>query len=481
MLELFFLLLCADKASEGIGWNLHIKTPFNILAFISQMNLPQTIKEQLDPLKDLLPNQTPYSFCHRIPTDRAIVTPKSVTAQVGHTFRSLSHNLALVEAQPKIEFSWHHVQKKENTLANIVDEHLHILLIPFPYKITAQAITPIAPPEKHGSNGQKYGYFQLNQGWIPKKKETQGKETPLKNQAQQANEIYEKLVLPLIKKSKDHCEIDCIVFPECALPESIADELAKKILQNNSSEHSIRLLITGTASKSDKKNTSYNNATSYFFFKKPNTTNNPKPQDYLVKKQHSKHHRWKLDISQIKRYGFSSFPADTNTDWWESIDVTKRKIPFYAVSPHSCITVLICEDLARNDPAMPTVRAVGPNLIIALLMDGPQIKGRWSAKYAGVLAEDPGSAVLSVTSVAMIDRSNSLEQNKSRSVALWQRPGGQTESIELPKGHHGLVLSLATTAIEQVTMNKVADECNTRRYELMGVEALQVDNPEKWL
>jgi len=35
---------------------------------------------------------------------------------------------------------------------------------------------------------------------------------------------------------------------------------------------------------------------------------------------------------------------------------------------------LVCEDLARPDPVANIVRAVGPNLVIALLMDGPQTK-----------------------------------------------------------------------------------------------------------
>jgi hypothetical protein len=52
------------------------------------------------------------------------------------------------------------------------------------------------------------------------------------------------------------------------------------------------------------------------------------------------------------------------------------------------------------------MNAIGPNLVIALLMDGPQLENRWPARYATVLAEDPGSAVLTVTSLGMVRRSN---------------------------------------------------------------------------
>jgi hypothetical protein len=44
-------------------------------------------------------------------------------------------------------------------------------------------------------------------------------------------------------------------------------------------------------------------------------------------------------------------------------------------------SVLVCEDLARKDPAADLIRAVGPNLLIALLMDGPQLKSRWPGRW----------------------------------------------------------------------------------------------------
>ena len=64
----------------------------------------------------------------------------------------------------------------------------------------------------------------------------------------------------------------------------------------------------------------------------------------------------------------------------------------------SIFSALICEDLARSEPCHSAVRSVGPNLVFVLLMDGPQIASRWSARYATSLADDPGSAVLTLTS-----------------------------------------------------------------------------------
>jgi hypothetical protein len=79
------------------------------------------------------------------------------------------------------------------------------------------------------------------------------------------------------------------------------------------------------------------------------------------------------------------------------------------------------EDLARPDPVGDLVRSVGPNLVIALLMDGPQLRARWSGRYAMSLADDPGSFVLSVTSLGTTEElvsQRSREYGVSRVDAL---------------------------------------------------------------
>jgi hypothetical protein len=74
------------------------------------------------------------------------------------------------------------------------------------------------------------------------------------------------------------------------------------------------------------------------------------------------------------------------------------------LNQHNMWSVLICADLARQDPAADLIRAVGPNLLIALLMDGPQLSHRWPARYAAVPAEDPGTSVQTLTSLGMAER-----------------------------------------------------------------------------
>jgi hypothetical protein len=110
------------------------------------------------------------------------------------------------------------------------------------------------------------------------------------------------------------------------------------------------------------------------------------------------------------------------------------------------------------------VRAVGPNLVIALLMDGPQLASRWSARYATVLADDPGCSVLTLTSVGMAVLSSPMNTvSGSRSVALWKdaRSGGPVE-IRLPEGAGALVLNLTMKDIEEWTADGRSDQgCTT--------------------
>jgi hypothetical protein len=103
---------------------------------------------------------------------------------------------------------------------------------------------------------------------------------------------------------------------------------------------------------------------------------------------------------------------------------------------------LICEDLARPDPVGDVIRSLGPNMVIALLADGPQLRTRWPARYASVLAEDPGSSVLSCTSLGMAKLSMPPEMTScpSRVVACWTESGCSARELSLDEGREGLLL-----------------------------------------
>ena len=144
--------------------------------------------------------------------------------------------------------------------------------------------------------------------------------------------------------------------------------------------------------------------------------------------------------------------------------------------PWLVLSVLICEDLARPDPAGDLIRAVGPNLVIALLMDGPQIKERWSARYATTLADDPGSSVLTVTSIGMSLLSRPFAgPSRGRIVALWKDAKRNAPvEIELPDGYDGVVLSLTARWFEEFTADGRSDGKSASHPVLSGVHPVKI-------
>ncbi len=142
----------------------------------------------------------------------------------------------------------------------------------------------------------------------------------------------------------------------------------------------------------------------------------------------------------------------------------------------------MCEDLARFDPVMPILMAVGPNLVFALLMDGPQLKERWSGRYATALADDPGSSVLSLTCLGMIQRSGHPGHNDSRVVGLWKSRNRPAVELSLPMGAHGLVLALTPTSNSDLRSLDLRRETGgNTEYVLSGVRSVAMRNPPTWL
>src|SRR5262249_10476856 len=106
------------------------------------------------------------------------------------------------------------------------------------------------------------------------------------------------------------------------------------------------------------------------------------------------------------------------------------------------IVCLVCEDLAQIDNVVEVIRSVGPNGVLTPLLDGPQLSSRWAARYASVLADDPGSTVLTLTSFGMVQRSRPKDRDASPVVALWKDPVRGLREIKLENGAKGVLLTL---------------------------------------
>ena len=157
-----------------------------------------------------------------------------------------------------------------------------------------------------------------------------------------------------------------------------------------------------------------------------------------------KHHRWSLDDAQIRQYHLAG-ALHPHIRWWEAMEVPGRSVQFVELCDGVTLASLVCEDLAQTDEVASVIRSVGPMIVVIPLLDGPQLSSRWAARHASILADDPGSAVLTLTSFGMAHRSRLPGQNPSPVVALWKGPGQQAREIPLQPGAQGILLSAVTS------------------------------------
>lgn len=454
---LLTLFAVADETCAGMGWDVDEASAAERTFASMAMGSMADPKMAADLMRHL-----PTSFCVTVPPDRAIVLPKALTPSVGCTVRSLSHFMALLPPSTVLQPSWiwSTTQRARADRTNPLWPYdVRVLLIPFPYTVHADCFKLSHARTTYGDGLSMPAYFKLTQHWLePKSGRITGKK------------LAQDLVVPLIEQAYYHSGVlpDGIVLPECALTSALAQELVVALEEEGVP---IEFLITGVLDTDPETGATYNRAQTFVL----------RQGEGAVKREHNKHHRWRLDASQVERYALDFDDDDDNSQWWEDIQLDNRRLTFFGLRKDMCITTLICEDLARADPAINIIRAVGPNLVVALLMDGPQLATRWPGRYATVLADDPGSAVLSFTCSAMVDRSNWLESRPARSIGLWRDAGGRTQEIPLPHGGLGVLLTLESAKKRQTTLDGRSDNEVARQLKLRHMVPLFLVNPPDWL
>jgi hypothetical protein len=152
----------------------------------------------------------------------------------------------------------------------------------------------------------------------------------------------------------------------------------------------------------------------------------------------NKHHRWSLDEGQILQYHLGG-ALHPDVRWWEATDVPRRTVHFLELGDEIALVCLVCEDLAQIDNVVEVIRSVGPTAIFTPLLDGPQLSSRWAARYASVLADDPGSAVLTLTSLGMVQRSRPHGHDSLPVIALRKDPVRGFREIRLEDGAQGVL------------------------------------------
>ncbi len=373
------------------------------------------------------------TLCEEVHPSRLCVLPKCRTPQNGLTSRSLSHHLALCSAD-EIKPQW-----VMGPYGNAEELSLNLLLVPWPELVTPRQFDVTQPtPTEMRNMPQNFGFFGY-----------QNNDSSPQNVVRMVEDLYEAACNKMGR-------VDGIVLPEAALNAEQHKLLSDAVLRRGV------FLVSGVGEAAAHASVHSQN---FLYVDLPTI----KP---LI--QH-KHHRWMLDQPQISQYGLGSrlYPEKF---WWEHISLSDRKLNFIAVLPWLVMSVLICEDLARPDPVGDLVRAVGPNLVIALLMDGPQLKERWGARYATTLADDPGSSVLTVTSGGMCSLSRPpAGVQPRRVVALWKDAKSPAPvEIEMPTGSQGVIISLSVRRLEEWTADGRGDKRNAGYPMLSGIHPVSV-------
>jgi hypothetical protein len=351
----------------------------------------------------------------RFSPSRLRIIPKTHFAGRGVTIRSFSRYLAL--CYEAVDLRWRRIDPDVTPTGSRRDHT--ILLVPWPLEVRPDDFRPVTGPLEN-MDPESFGFFEF----APPR--------PL-------DVAHLTTVVELAHREAGR--IDALVLPEGAIADSEVPAL-----EELGAEHDISLLVAGVRGRRSDGHFGRNVLHLAVL-----------TSEGWQRYQQSKHHRWCLDAPQIRQYHLSRV-LDPRKRWWEAIDLPTRTLEIIDLGRSATVAALVCEDLARIDEAADVLRRIGPTLIFALLLDGPQLATRWPCRYASVLADDPGSAVLTLTSFGMATRSRPAGMRSSRVVALWNDPTGGLHELELARGASGILL---TASLGRKTVWTADGRCHT--------------------
>jgi len=373
----------------------------------------------------------------RIPKHAGVVLPKLRTPQQGLTLRSLSHHVTFHVSE--VEVMW-----RAMPWPNVEENTINILTVPWPQEVDTLNFHPLE------DKFQPVRYFSYRPEQKP-------------NAALQIARISELVA----KIEAEHCRVHLVVFPESALSVSeylgllgALKEARQKVSREGGKDgiQRVPMVIAGVHRRENGQDFNEVRLAAYF-------------AERWYELSQRKHHRWRLDRNQIRQYGLEGRLA-TARGWYENITLGQRRLTFFAPNGWLALSPLICEDLAQLEPVSELIRGVGPTLLVSLLADGPQIPQRWSARYASVFADDPGTAVLTLSSLGMVSKAKRLEpgaaDEPSRTFALWKDHVTGWQSIDLPEGCEAVLMTISADFREEFTADSRGDHQSAATFKYEG-------------
>jgi hypothetical protein len=462
------LLIISDEACKDLGYHITSGTPLHPI----EQAFERALYLNRDPITECVGSAYPAheiykykvnTFTAKANTFLARVVPKSRTSSLGCSMRNLSHNVALVPPHGIVDLNWY----RRLRFYEEDREPLNILLVPFPFKIgancfRAEETTTSLPRDPV----RTWGAFRVDQRWLnsdgimpawPSATTAVPWSFDQEIDDTSAREIAEFVSILLGTAEKDCGQVHGVVLPELSLNWPAYVLIVQKLCETAGDKPRIDFLVSGCSSNGMGDIGNYVLTTTF--------SKNDLGEVRAFTHARAKHHRWQLTGPQITDYGIAS-ALDPNITWWEGNELPRREIDLTVFRRGAMFSAMICEDLARSDPCHDPLRSVGPNIVFALLMDGPQLQTRWSARYATALADDPGSSVLTLSSWGLIDRVNKHGRYPfSRHVALWKDDTGRTIPLELPQNSQGILLTLSGAETTEVTLDgRASKESQAWRY-----------------
>ncbi|MBI1787406.1 MAG: hypothetical protein HYR60_07630 [Acidobacteria bacterium] len=386
----------------------------------------------------LEPDKYGSSLCtKRIHPSAARVLPKMHTPRSGLTLRSFTHHLAFCETD-EVQPRWFMIPGARGDVTN--KDHINLLVVPWPMIST--------PSQVYKSDA---GGNPLRSGGTPRPHFTYKVEDSRRVVADEVDRLCEEAHRVL-------GSLDGVVMPELSLTVGDYHAVRERVLARS------LMLIAGVGHEATSESRGENQL----------CVDVPLSRHHAVSFRQGKHHRWRLDGGQIRTYGIGAGLNPENA-YWENIAIGDRRLLFLVLRPWLVTSVMICEDLARHDPVGELLRAVGPHLVVALLMDGPQLANRWPSRYAAALADDPGSSVLSISCLGMVGLSRPRPTSpSSRTVALWKDASdGYAHELDVQEGAAALALTISVKYDCELTADARSDGRTAAFPVLTGVHQIR--------
>jgi hypothetical protein len=349
----------------------------------------------------------------RIQTHLLRVLPKVRTAPNGTSWRSFSRYACV--HHPGVEARWYKVPARRSG-TDPRARHSNLLLLPWPLRVRETDFRPLEGSAQRLAK-EPFGFFQF--------------------------EPSERLDLDLVSRvivaaREEVDSVDVVGLPESAVDESEIDDLEALL-----DRHGVTSLMTGVRQHSPQPGVLPRNWVLTGFNSRLEKGASPPRStgEQWFHIRQDKHHRWSLDEGQIYQYHLGG-ALHPHIRWWEAMDVPRQAVRFIGLGDDITLVSLVCEDLAQIDNVAEVIRSVGPTVVFTPLLDGPQLSSRWAARYASVLADDPGSAVLTLTSYGMVQRCRPRGRDSLPVIALWKDPVRGIREIPLEPGAQGVLLTV---------------------------------------